>query len=198
MTRPRRHPPHDGCSSAPSLVPPGVPADACGDGDDGGVAPDDEDLLDRIDRGDTAAFALFYDRHSNAAYGLACRILGETAAAGEAMERAFLRVWHEPDLCGRGGGVAASLLSLVRRTAIDAVRLSGRPVDVTRQRGDALPGVPPLQRRAGALAYFDGYRCAEIAEVLGVPARQVPDELGLGLRTLGRFLGAGTGGQDDA
>ncbi len=196
MTRPQRHPPRDGCSSAPSLVPPVPPADACGDGDDGGAALDDEVLLDRIDHGDTAAFALFYDRHSNAAYGLACRILGETVAAGEAMERAFLRVWHEPGLCGRGGGVTRSLLSLVRRAAIDAVRLSGRPVDATRQRGDAFPGVPPLQRRVVALAYFDGYGCAEIAEIVGVPVCQVPDELGLGLRALGRVLG--TGGQDDA
>jgi RNA polymerase sigma-70 factor (ECF subfamily) len=174
-------------------MPPSPYADAR---KDGGGGHGDDDLLDRISHGDTAAFALFYDRHSNAAYGLACRILGETTAAGEVVERTFLHVWREPNPCGYTGGAAASLLSLVRRIAIDAVRRSTGPVEVARRHGDALPDMPSLQRRAVALAYFDGYRCAEIAEILGVPARQAPDELTRGMRTLGRFLGTETRGQD--
>ncbi len=199
MIVPRRPTPADDYSSVPPPMPPGPHANARGDGggEDEGVGPGDDDLLDRIGHGDTAAFALFYDRHGNAAYGLACRILGETEAAADALERAFLSVWREPGLCGRSGGAAASLLSLVHRTAIDDIHRSSPPIDAARIWGDeALPGVPPLQHRAVTLAYFDGYRCAEIAEILGVPACQAPDELRLGMRALGRFFRNETAGQD--
>ncbi len=88
-----------------------------------GDSPSDDALLDRIDERDVAAFALFYDRHCNAAYWLACHILGETEAACVAMEEAFMQVWREPVRRGRARETArASLLSCVNQSAF-AIRV---------------------------------------------------------------------------
>ncbi len=81
-------------------------------------SPADDVLLARIGRGDTAAFALFYDRYCAAAYGLAAHLVGETEAARAAVEDAFLGVWRAPDRWCRVDGTArTSLLVRVSQAA---------------------------------------------------------------------------------
>ena len=50
----------------------------------------DEQLLARLIDRDTNAFATLYDRHSRMAFGLAYRMLGESSAAEDVVQEAFL------------------------------------------------------------------------------------------------------------
>ncbi len=62
-------------------------------------APDalmeDQALLARLAVRDAAAFAQLYDRHAAVTFGVACRLLGDSAAAERAVEAAFLTIWRQ-------------------------------------------------------------------------------------------------------
>lgn len=79
--------------------------------------------------------SLLYDRHSAPAYGLACRMLGETGEAEDVVQEAFLTVWRQADSFDPNRGALRSyLLTIVHRRAIDALRRRAarpqRPLDI--------------------------------------------------------------------
>jgi len=129
MMTPRRRQPRSGGPPTLSLVSPTFEVDVRADAAEGDTLGA-EDTLDRIGREEMVAFALFYDRHCDAAYGLALYILGETEAACAAVEEGFMQVWREPIRRGRSHETArASLLSRVNRCALDALRHPVPPLD---------------------------------------------------------------------
>jgi RNA polymerase sigma-70 factor (ECF subfamily) len=181
------------------------------DGAEGGA---DGDLLVGVKAGDAAAFALLYDRHSRAAYGLAHRILGEATAAEDVVQEAFLTVWRQAATYGpERGTVRAWLLAIVHHRAIDHVRRRSyreerqqaldavadppdsadtweqarQSVEGQRVR-EALEHLPPDQRRSITLAYFGGYTHDEIARLLGVPLGTVKGRLRIGLQKMRGYL----------
>ena len=181
------------------------------DGAEGGA---DGDLLVGVKAGDAAAFALLYDRHSRAAYGLAYRILGEATAAEDVVQEAFLTVWRQAATYSpERGTVRAWLLAIVHHRAIDHVRR--RSYREERQQAldavvdppdsadtweqarqsvegqhvrEALEHLPPDQRRSITLAYFGGYTHDEIARLLGVPLGTVKGRLRIGLQKMRGYL----------
>jgi RNA polymerase sigma-70 factor (ECF subfamily) len=181
------------------------------DGAEGGA---DGDLLVGVKAGDAAAFALLYDRHSRAAYGLAHRILGEATAAEDVVQEAFLTVWRQAATYGpERGTVRAWLLAIVHHRAIDHVRRrsyreerllaldavadppdSADTWEQARQSvegqhvREALEHLPPDQRRSITLAYFGGYTHDEIARLLGVPLGTVKGRLRIGLQKMRGYL----------
>jgi RNA polymerase sigma-70 factor (ECF subfamily) len=181
------------------------------DGAEGGA---DGDLLVGVKAGDAAAFALLYDRHSRAAYGLAHRILGEATAAEDVVQEAFLTVWRQAATYGpERGTVRAWLLAIVHHRAIDHVRrrsyreerqqaldaLADPPdsADTWEQARQSVEGqhvrealehLPPDQRRSITLAYFGGYTHDEIARLLGVPLGTVKGRLRIGLQKMRGYL----------
>ena len=54
----------------------------------------DEDLIPSIEAQNTESFATLYDRHSQVAYSLAYRMMGEHQAAEDLVQEAFLKVWR--------------------------------------------------------------------------------------------------------
>jgi RNA polymerase sigma-70 factor, ECF subfamily len=156
----------------------------------------DRASLERIARGDHAAFAELYDRHARLVYSLALRILQERADAEDMVQEVFAQVWaqaarYDPSR----GAVAAWILMLTRSRAIDRLRTRrSRPeaaaaaddaesvVDLTAAQDmellsaeqvtrlqRALAELPEAQRNALELAYYQGLTHAEVAARLGEP-----------------------------
>jgi len=155
------------------------------------VGTSDEALLAGFAAGDRRAAAAFVRRFQRRVYGLALTILGDTGAAEEAAQEAFVRAWRHGDTYDpRRGRVLTWLLAIVRNVAIDAARLKrAEPRDpdvlasqlqlegsdeshavVERQRlREALATLPAEQRRALLLAAYLGRTAGEIGEIEGVP-----------------------------
>ena len=153
-------------------------------------------LLARVARQDERALAELYERTSALAYGLALRIAGDPDVAEDAVQEAFLRIWRAADRYDAGRGAPRPwLLRLVRNVAIDHLRAQGsrgraelrsaeNPIEEPRpERPEetvlraeraarlrtALDGLPPEQRRAIEIAYFEGLSHSEIARREGTP-----------------------------
>ena len=54
----------------------------------------DEDLMTLVERKDQRAFEVLYDRHGGAAYSLAHRIVGDSQAAEDVTQEAFISIWR--------------------------------------------------------------------------------------------------------
>src|ERR1700716_1916984 len=71
---------------------------------------EDRSLLQRVARGDQAAFAALYDRYGASSFGMALKICNSRALAEDVVQEAFLSIWQragrfDPDR----GSVAAYL-----------------------------------------------------------------------------------------
>jgi RNA polymerase sigma-70 factor, ECF subfamily len=172
----------------------------------------DEELLERVQAGDTEAFECIYDRHARPAYSLAHRILDTPVAAQDVVQEAFLAVWRTSGgYSPARGSVRTWILAVVHNRAIDAVRRTGvpgravaggteaiEPADtadrqteaVVERREDsralrsALSELPGEQRRVIELAYFGGFTHSEIAAMLTMPLGTVKGRMRLGLEKL--------------
>jgi RNA polymerase sigma-70 factor (ECF subfamily) len=168
----------------------------------------DEDLISLVQRRDSEAFAVLYDRHCRAAYSLAYRMMGERQAAEDLVQDAFLKVWRAAaSYRAERGSVRTWLLSIVHNRGIDQLRsVASRRRTQDRieasaprfqpseafaeswrnsqreQVREALKTLPPEQLKILELAYFSGYTHVEIAELLGLPLGTVKGRMRLGLK----------------
>src|ERR1700749_3114748 len=86
----------------------------------------DEELMPLIGDKDPDAFEVFYDRHGGVAYSLAYRIVGESGAAEDVTQEAFISIWRSGARFDRTrGSVRSWTLSIVRNRAIDSLRSGG-------------------------------------------------------------------------
>lgn len=178
----------------------------------------DEELMPLIGEKDAAAFEVFYDRHSGAAYSLAYRIVGERAAAEDVTQEAFVSMWRSGARYDRArGSVRSWMLGIVRNRAIDLLRsrsgrapklgfddeavLEQRPAEeftdtealrreTAREVRGALDELPGEQSKVIELAYFGGFSQSEIAAMVGAPLGTVKGRMRLGLEKIrGRLAG---------
>jgi len=147
-------------------------------------------LVSAIRSGDEAAVAQLYDRYSGVVYSVALRVLGDTGAAEDVLQEVFMQFWRNPEVFDASRGSLAGWLAVIARNrAIDLVRkrrpetevsdvvVSVEP-DMVRQadwnlvlakiRG-ALGSMPPPQRAAVEMSFFEGLTHTEIAEKTGEP-----------------------------
>jgi RNA polymerase sigma-70 factor (ECF subfamily) len=164
----------------------------------------DEDLMAIVDRKDPEAFEALYDRHGNAAYSLAYRIVGDRNLAEDTTQEAFLSIWRSKSRYDRArGSVRSWVLSVVRNRAIDHLRRGGamapkldydddsvleaRPAadrtDAEAMR-TALDSLPNEQSQVIELAYFGGFSHSEIASMIGMPLGTVKGRMRLGLEKI--------------
>jgi RNA polymerase sigma-70 factor, ECF subfamily len=142
---------------------------------------------------DLSAIEVLYDRYAGIVFSLALRIVRERPLAEEILEEVFFRAWQwaqEPNPLR--GTVLSWLVEMTRAMAIEAA-FDRRPAaersetedagvaaeagawtgDTQRAVAAALTELPPEQRQAIELAYFEGLPDGEIAELLGVSVERV-------------------------
>lgn len=82
----------------------------------------DEELMQRVARGELAAFGELFDRHQPPFYAFLCRLLGNPALADDAVQEVFLRIWrHRTGFEGRCS-FRAWAYRIARNVALDEVR----------------------------------------------------------------------------
>jgi RNA polymerase sigma-70 factor (ECF subfamily) len=145
------------------------------------------------------------------AYGLALRVLRDSALAEDAVQEAFLAVWRSAHrYIPERSKPSTWILTFVHRRAVDLVRreerrrteqltddeaLSGGSVDeeawlrLERERVQAaLRQLPDQQREALELAYYGGFTQSELAERLGQPLGTIKSRMFTGLARLRELL----------
>lgn len=83
--------------------------------------------MDLVSDGSVAAFECVYDTHGQAAFSLACRIVGDRARAEEVTQEAFLAIWRNGSRYDASrGSLRTWVLGIIRHRAIDALRRDRR------------------------------------------------------------------------
>jgi RNA polymerase sigma-70 factor (ECF subfamily) len=178
----------------------------------------DREAVVRMSAGDPEGLSRLYDRHARAVYSLALRIVEDRAEAEDIVQDVFSQAWFQARRYDHARApVAGWLLMMARSRAIDRLRSRRvRPdnsaafddhqfdavVDpaprqdleaiTAEQAGrvrNALEALPPGQRRAIELAYYEGLTHTEIAERLGEPLGTVKTRIRLGMLRLREALG---------
>lgn len=162
----------------------------------------DERLLNRASRGDEAAFLQLYERHRDAVFRFAYRLLGSTGLAEDVTHDCFLSLLRQPlkfdpvraalrtyllaaarNLARKhfrdaGDEVAVEELTEELRAPAGAEPL-GRLLDeeLSSEVQRAVESLPPLQREALVLFEFEELSLAEIALVVGADVGAVKARL---------------------
>ncbi len=178
------------------------------------VAPDLNDLLVRVGRGDEEAFAALYDALGSAVFGLARRVIRDPSRAEEVSQEVFIQVWQSAARFDPTKGNAKSwLLTLAHRRAVDVIRhdqaatnrenkydwSSGPDFDEVEetvtisleheQVKKCLDGLTDLQREAVNLAYYQGYTYAEVATALNANTATIKTRMRDGIVRLRDCMG---------
>jgi len=189
------------------------------------VGPDEQLMLQRIARGDSAALGALYDRYATTLYSLGIRMLGDAQAAEELVQEVLIRVWRQATSYSKERGAPSTwIFGIARNLAIDELRRRGArpqtavddaevyiaqleadddPVEQVSQRMQhdevvrALDQLSSVQRRVLELAYYNGLSQSEIAAQLGDPLGTVKTRMRTGLQRL-RTLLDGSGRSDEA
>ncbi len=146
---------------------------------------------------------------SGAVFGLARRVLNGAAEAEDVTQEIFLRLWNQPERFDPTRGTLRSfLLTQSHARAVETVRsLSARrrreindahktargAYDMQHEAWDvvlaedvkkALGALPPEERRAIELAYFEGLTYVKVAEILNEPEGTVKSRIRNGMRRM--------------
>jgi RNA polymerase sigma-70 factor, ECF subfamily len=96
------------------------------------ASPSDNALVAAMAKGDERAASSLYDRHSSVMFGLAVRMVGESADAEEVVIDAFGQAWRDAARYdSTRGTVAGWLTTIVRTRALDLIRARGRRAKMT-------------------------------------------------------------------
>jgi RNA polymerase sigma-70 factor (ECF subfamily) len=171
----------------------------------------DEELMELVSRDEAAAFEVVMERHVNAAFSLAYRMIGRRSLAEDVVQEALLSMWRSGARYDRSrGSVRNWILGITHHRAIDALRRDGirtaknvsdddlherleapeqTDVEVVRReeaRGirTVLDQLPSEQVRVIELAYFGGFTHTEIAAMLDLPIGTVKGRMRLGLEKM--------------
>lgn len=174
--------------------------------------PDDESLLRAVAAHDEAAFARLYDRFSPGIFRMILQIVRARDGAEEVLQEAFWQVWERAkDYRPEKGSAFAWIVSVARHKAIDHARRNARHVKRLQRALKVRPdedfyapvGLDALaagesqvsveaalsvltldERRAIALAFFEGLTHGEIAALLSTPVGTVKARIRRGLLKL--------------
>ena len=174
-----------------------------------------EGLLERVSRGDTAAFEDLYERVAGSVFGIIRRVLRDPAQSEEVAQEVLVEIWRSASRFDRARGTATTWIhTMAHRRAIDRVRAAQASHDreervavrdhqpaydvvaetvITRleqqQVRQCLESLTDLQRESVTLAYYGGYSYSEVAGLLDAPLGTVKTRMRDGLIRLRDCLG---------
>lgn len=174
----------------------------------------DEQLMSGVKAGDQSALELLYQRHAPLLRTVIGRVLNNDADTEDLLQEAFVEVWKQSrHYCEDKGKVLGWMVTLARRRAIDRLRKNqaySRAGDRLREetereseiplphRSDEavvaadiretftrlLSTLPPAQRDALHLAFYQGMSQREIAAHTGIPLGTIKTRLELAVRKM--------------
>ncbi|OSC42655.1 sigma-70 family RNA polymerase sigma factor [Mycobacterium decipiens] len=178
------------------------------------LSSDLDALLRRVARGDTAAFAAFYDQTKTRVYGLVMRVLRDTGYSEETTQEIYLEVWRNAsEFDSAKGSALAWLLTMAHRRAVDRVRSeqagSQRELrygaanvdpasdvvadlaiagDERRRVAACLEALTDAQRQCIELAYYGGLTYVEVSQRLAANLSTIKSRMRDALRSLRNCL----------
>lgn len=178
-------------------------------------------LLSKTAQGDRQAFSHLYQQTSAKLFGFAMRILANKELAEEALQDAFVKIWHSADSYQADkAAVMTWMTAIVRNRCLDLLRAAPReqrlgedesfddwasddlgPMEKAATRSDTkalmqcMKQLAPMQRQAFALSYFHGLAHEQLAQQLAQPLGTVKTWLRRGLETLKNCMGHDSGGK---
>ena len=186
-----------------------------------GRADDDPQLalIQRVGRGDQAAFGDLYDLAAPLVHGVVLKIVRDPSQAEEVVQEVFVELWRiAPRFDPARGTVTSWVATIAHRRAVDRVRSEQasrdrverestrveRPHDEVadsvvgydqtqfdrRRVRRALERLTAMQREAVELAYFGGHTYREVAVLLDVPEGTIKTRIRDGMIRLRDELGA--------
>ena len=171
----------------------------------------DEELMELVCRDEAVAFEIVLERHADAAFSLAYRMVGRRALAEDVVQEAMLSLWRTGARYDRSrGSVRNWILGITHHRAVDALRRDGLRTgknvsdddlherleapertdvevvrrDEAREIRTAIDELPTEQVRVIELAYFGGFTHTEIATMLHLPIGTVKGRMRLGLEKM--------------
>lgn len=174
------------------------------------------EMLARSGQGDRQAFNQLYQATSAKLFGLALRILTSRDLAEEALQDAFVKIWHSADSYQTDKAAVMTWMTvIVRNRCLDLLRTTKHdrhlnedesfddwasddlgPMEAAATSSDTkalmscMHQLAPLQRQAFALSYFHGLAHEQLAVQLVQPLGTVKTWLRRGLETLKNCMGA--------
>jgi RNA polymerase sigma-70 factor (ECF subfamily) len=176
---------------------------------DSGTGPTDLELVDAVAKGDQRAYGALVDRHLKSVYGVALRILGNSADAEDVSQDTFLRAFERLELFDQRWSFRNWLLKIASNLAINRIRSRGRERRLQLKLAEAeqsagkpdRPDVPSprdwahwldqideVQRTAIVLFHFQDMPYIEIAEAMQVPVNTVRTHLYRGRKRLRELM----------
>jgi len=176
------------------------------------TASADAELISRLAGDDQSAVDEAYRVFAHRCKAVAMRTLSDDALAQDAVQEAFLSLWHHRSgLVVRAAGIGPWLVVVTRNAALNLARTARRrsareaahalpesapdPTELAVANveaaglHDAIEQLPDEQRRVILLAYFGGATLAEVAARTGSPLGTVKRRAQLALARLARTLG---------
>lgn len=175
----------------------------------------DSALIAKMTAGDESALSTVYDRYSSVLFGMLMRVLNDRQAAEEVLQDVFLQLWRDPGRFDASrGSLPGWLITIGRNRAISRLRgrrdrevleeeegdfagtfASPQNIEEEAQRAQlarsvaaSLDKLPPEQRQAIELAYFEGMTQSEIAARTGTPLGTVKTRVRTAMQTLRQIL----------
>jgi RNA polymerase sigma-70 factor (ECF subfamily) len=154
------------------------------------MVEDGQDLRDRLRRGDAEAFGRFYCQHAARLREFLRRYLGDGKTAEDVAQDAFLQLWQHPNgFDPTRASLKAYLFGIAAKRAADwwrhrareektaASPQAGRCTEPATLMEEALGHLEPESRSLLWLRSVEGYSCAELAAMLGIPVGTVKSRL---------------------